>query len=130
MGGAARIRRVGTSKRTERRGRDFWAGVVSEFERTELTQQGFCLSRGLEVAAFRHWLYQLRRERGSGRKKPVVRFVPLIASSVSSGPLKVRVGEVELSFAELPAASYLAELLRLMDRLVGDAGTDLRLMDR
>ena len=104
------------SKRAKRRGREFWAGVVAEYEGSGQSHDGFCLSRGLEVGTFRRWLYRLRRK-GSGRRKgPVLQFLPLVPSSTSSGPVGVRVGEVELSFGELPAASYLAELLRLMDR--------------
>ena len=104
------------SKRAKRQGRDFWAGVVREFEGSGQTHNGFCLSRRLDVGTFRRWLYRLRREGSSRRKGPVLQFLPLVPSSTSSGPVRVRVGEVELSFAELPTATYLAELLRLMDR--------------
>jgi len=105
------------SKRAKRRGREFWAGVVAEYEGSGQSHDGFCLSRGLEVGTFRRWLYRLRREgSGSRRKGPVLQFLPLVPSSASSGPVSVRVGQVELSFVELPTATYLAELLRLMDR--------------
>jgi hypothetical protein len=89
---------------------------VREFEGSGQTHNGFCLSRRLDVGTFRRWLYRLRREGSSRRKGPVLQFLPLVPSSTSSGPVRVRVGEVELSFAELPTATYLAELLRLMDR--------------
>jgi hypothetical protein len=52
--------------------------------------------------------------------KTDARFVPVVARPASSpdgtAVCKLRVVGAEVSFAELPPASYVAELLRLMDR--------------
>jgi hypothetical protein len=87
---------------------------VGDFEQSSLTQRAFCEARSLEWGTFRYWLYQVRRE-ATGHQS--VRFVPLVASEAASqSSCRVRCGDVELSFADLPEPGYLAELLRLMDR--------------
>jgi len=87
---------------------------VAEFEQSGLTQREFCEGRGLELGTFRYWLYQLRRDPPAAQAP---RFVPLVASDATvSGSCRVRIGRAELSFSMLPEPSYLAELLRLMDR--------------
>ena len=88
--------------------------MVADFERSSLKQREFCDARGVDFFRFRYWLYQLRREQ---REQSSPRFVPLVAAE-SAGPAtcKLRVGSSELSFTSLPEPSYLAELLRLMDR--------------
>lgn len=92
---------------------------MAQFERSGERQADFCAQRGLGLSSLRHWLYRLRRERRDG-ERPVARFVPLVVSPSAASPgataCKVRLGGAEVSFAELPAASYVAELLRLMDR--------------
>jgi hypothetical protein len=52
-------------------------------------------------------------------QKPAARFVPLVSlptAQEGATACKLRLGDAEVSFAELPPASYVAELLRLMDR--------------
>lgn len=108
------------AKRTvRRRGRAYWAAIVAQFERGGERQDEFCRQHGLGLSAFQHWLYRLRREQREA-VKPAARFVPVVASPATSpeagGACKLRLARAEVSFAELPPPSYVAELLRLMDR--------------
>lgn len=92
---------------------------MGQFERSGKRQAEFCADRGLGLSSLRHWLYRLRREERDGAKGGG-RFVPVVVSTttpVESGAVcKLRMVGAEVSFAELPPASYVAELLRLMDR--------------
>lgn len=98
-----------------RRDRAFWAKVTAEFERSGQSQAAFCERRHLEIGTFRHWLYRLRHEQREAPNSE--QFVPLVATGSRNGiALRLRSGAVEASFAELPPASYVAELLRLMDQ--------------
>ena len=93
--------------------------MVAQFERSGERQAEFCTRRELGLSALQHWLYRLRRE-GREATKPSARFVPVVvsASTPTDGVAvcKLRMVGAEVSFAELPPASYVAELLRLMDR--------------
>jgi hypothetical protein len=97
------------------RGRAYWTRVVAQFEGSGEQQADFCTQRGLTLSSLHNWLYRLRREQREA-KKPAGRFVPLVVSSPT--PLKgvtacqLRPAGAEVSFAELPPASYVAELLR------------------
>ena len=62
------------------------------------SQVEFCERHQVGLSSLRHWLYRLRRETREALTSGG-RFVPVVAS-----------------FAELPPASYVAELLRPMDR--------------
>jgi hypothetical protein len=92
---------------------------VAQFERSGERQADFCARRDLGLSSLHHWLYRIRRERRES-EKPAARFVPLVVSPptppTATTACKLRVGGSEVSFAELPPASYVAELLRLMDR--------------
>lgn len=92
---------------------------MAQFERSDEGQEEFCARRDLGLSSLRHWLYRLRRERRESGK-PEARFVPVVVSPATppdgTGVCKLRLVGAELSFAELPPASYVAELLRLMDR--------------
>jgi hypothetical protein len=92
--------------------------VVAQFERSGEGQVEFCERRRLGLSSLRHWLYRLRREaRDTGKSD--ARFVPIVARAAaadSAAACKLRVVGAEVSFAEMPPASYVAELLRLMDR--------------
>jgi hypothetical protein len=89
--------------------------VTASFERSGKSQAAFCENRELELGTFRHWLYRLRHEQREAPKSE--HFVPLVArSGTNSVALRFRSGASEADFAELPPASYVAELLRLMDR--------------
>jgi hypothetical protein len=91
---------------------------VAQFERGNERQAEFCHQRGLGLSAFQHWLYRLRREQGAAPKL-AARFVPVVVSAKATDgavACKLRLGGTEVSFAALPPATYVAELLRLMDR--------------
>lgn len=49
----------------EQREREFWRGVIAEFEGLggQVQQKDFALNRGVRLCKFRTWLYKLRRER-------------------------------------------------------------------
>jgi hypothetical protein len=92
---------------------------VAQFERGDERQVDFCHRRGLGLSAFQHWLYRLRREQGAAPKPAAARFVPVVVTAKGTDvPIacKLRLGGAEVSFAVLPPATYVAELLRLMDR--------------
>ncbi len=99
-----------------RRNREYWTDIVAEFEKGSLKQQEFCEQRGLEVGTFRYWLYQLRGQakRQSSAQSRFVTGQPTLAGL--TGACQLRVGSVTLSLMELPSASFVAELARLMDR--------------
>jgi hypothetical protein len=92
---------------------------VAQFERSGERQADFCAEHGLELSSLHHWPYRLRRERRES-EKPAARFVSLVVSAskpaTGATACKLRLGGAEVSFAELLPASYVAELLRLMDR--------------
>jgi hypothetical protein len=94
---------------------------VAQFERGDEGQTEFCERRQLGLSSLQHWLYRLRREAREA-KETGARFVPVVAkpaaasSSDGTAACKLRLVGAEVSFAELPPASYVAELLRLMDR--------------
>ena len=93
--------------------------MVAQFERSGEGQVEFCERRELGLSSLRHWLYRLRREARDAAPSGA-RFVPVVARPGSSpdgtGACRLRVIGAEISFAELPPADYVAELLRLMDR--------------
>jgi hypothetical protein len=92
---------------------------VAQFERGDERQADFCHRRGLGLSAFQHWLYRLRREQGAATKPAAARFVPVVVTAKGTDvatACRLRLGRAEVSFATLPPASYVAELLRLMDR--------------
>ena len=106
-------------QRDVRRGRDYWAVVVSEFEGSGLSQREFCEKRGLKFTAFRNWVYRLRSggEVRPSRKRRGGGFVQIVAAAPKAGVMcKLQFGRTELFFSELPPAAYLGDLLRLMDR--------------
>lgn len=92
---------------------------MAEFESSGERQAEFCERRQLGTSSLRHWLYRLRREAREAATSSV-RFVPVVAKPSSppdgTAACKLRVVGAEVTFAELPPAGYVAELLRLMDR--------------
>lgn len=106
---------AGCVSRPDQGRRTFWAKVVADFERSGQSQAAFCERCDLDLGQFRYRLYRFRRAAreavGSGH------FVPMVATAATNTvPFRVRAGNVEVDFAELPPAGYVAELLRLMDR--------------
>jgi len=105
-----------SKKKTVRRGREYWAGLVGEFESAGLSQSAFCERHEVRESAFRYWLYLLRNE-GRGKPKSTGRFVQVVPSKATNGSAcRLQLGSVELTFSELPPAGYVGDLLRLMDR--------------
>jgi hypothetical protein len=88
-----------------RRGREFWAKLVDEFERGGAAElhQAFADRHGVECDTFRRWLYLLRAERrgrrwrtpGGRRRRP---SPPMALSliQVASGPTADGRFEIEL----------------------------------
>jgi hypothetical protein len=100
-------------------GRDYWAKVIGAFDQSGQTQREYCESHGIGYSAFRNWLYRLRHEVGGKprRKRGKGQFLQVVPTHPMPGGLcKLRVGDAEVFFSELPPASYLGELLRTMDR--------------
>jgi hypothetical protein len=107
---------VSRKQKAGQRSREYWVGLVGKFEQSGLSQRIFCESQGVRESALRYWLYRLRRERKKG-PNPLGRFVQVVPSTTASGTTcKLRLGNAELTFSELPPARYVGELLRLMDR--------------
>ena len=90
---------------------------MGQFERAAERQPEFCRRHGVGLSAFQHWLYRLRREQ-RGAATPSARFVPVVVSPATTdgAACRLRLSGAEVSFATLPPAAYVAELLRLMDR--------------
>jgi hypothetical protein len=95
-----------------RRGRDFWAPVVAEFEAAPEQHEAFALARGLNVDTFRRWLYRLRREqtKRAGRFE-IVRVTPSVRPRAAC---VVEVSSARVVFDEAPEPEYLARLLSAM----------------
>ena len=94
---------MGTRTNPEKR-----AELLTEFEKSGLTQTAFAEKHGLNIGTFRGWLYKRLR---SLRSPSEQRFVEVHASAAHPSAI-LRVGSVELEFAETPPVDYLAELLR------------------
>jgi len=92
---------------------------VAQFERGSESQAAFCQRRGLGLSALQHWLHRFRREHREARE-PAARFLPVVVSAAmateGATACRLRLSGAEVSFATLPPATYVAELLRLMDR--------------
>lgn len=56
-------------------GREYWVATVDDFERSELTQEGFARQRRISVTTLRSWIYKLRREQKSSVSLVPVRVV-------------------------------------------------------
>ena len=103
-------------KKTGRHSREYWVSLVGKFEQSGLSQREFSESQGVRESALRYWLYLLRKE-GRRRPKPTGRFVQVTPATPGIGTTcKLRLGNAEVTFSELPTAGYVGELLRLMDR--------------
>jgi transposase len=79
---------VGGMKAREKKGR-YWSTVVARYERSGQSQARFTTEVGVGVAAFRYWLYRLRRERTA--------TAPAVRSRV---PDDVRLVRVEVAGAQ------------------------------
>ena len=91
-----------------RRGREFWAGVIAEYERGNLSQAEFCERQGLNVWTFRGWLYRLRSE----APPEMPRFVEVVGALEAPTPgCIVRIGHTVIEFSALPEPGFLADLV-------------------
>ncbi len=91
-----------------RHGRAYWAGVVTEFERSGQSHERFCARRKLNVGTFRAWLYRLRAEGVT----EVPRFVELSGDApVTSTGCVLRIGSATIEFDSAPEPAYLAALI-------------------
>lgn len=86
--------------------------VLSEFERSDLTQQEFARQRGLKLTTFRYWLY--RRARPTGPKLVEVEMPPSVPSAaISHYRLELPGGKV-LSFSGPVRAEEVEQLCQLL----------------
>ena len=86
----------------EQQGREFWRGVVAEFEghAGQVQQWDFTQGRGLNLGTFQYWLYKLRRERkkapssGPVNAAPTAALVPVEICGVTPESQPMVSGEV------------------------------------
>jgi hypothetical protein len=88
--------------------------LVSEWEQSGISQQGFADQQGVPIKSFGYWVRKVRRERGNTS----VGFVPVIASERISGTslsgvfARLRLGDDrELVFEQEVSSTYLRSLL-------------------
>lgn len=98
-------------KQRARQGRDYWARVISKFERRGLSHDAFCKREKLNVGTFRSWLYRLREE--GVLEAPS--FVEVDRPGTSAQTCVFRLGGAQVEFAQPPEAGYLIELLTALD---------------
>jgi hypothetical protein len=67
-----------------RRGREFWAPVVAELERSGKRQADFAAKRGVKLGALQKWLYRIRREQCGGANEPRILPVRVVASTAAT----------------------------------------------
>ena len=77
--------------------RRYWSTVVARYERSGQSQARFTMEAGVAVAAFRYWLYRLRRERTATapaarpRGSDDVRLIPVeVRQPLARGRLDLR----------------------------------------
>lgn len=93
-------------------GRDYWIGLLDEFERSDLTQEAFCRSKGLNYHTFVKW--RARCKRGDLDHAPIRSQQLSIESAPSQSPKPL---EVTLSCGTAlrgSSAVGLAQLVRLL----------------
>src|SRR3954465_14180642 len=102
-------------------GREFWVATVAEFERSELTQEGFAQRQGIPVTTLRTWIYKLRRERKASVSLLPVRVIASTAPAARGlGAAASGAIEIELKTGvrlRLSAAADLDYVVALAQRL-------------
>ena len=99
------------------RGREFWSGVVREYEarRRETTHREFTRDRGVSIYAFRIWLYRIRREQQHTDQVPALVPVEIVdAARVLGNSQAVDAafpGGMVMRFQAGTDPGYVAELL-------------------
>lgn len=96
-----------------RRGREFWQGLISEFERSDVfvDHASFARRHGVRLATFRTWLYRLRA--GARRRGEGVRVLPvtILGGRGGGGEVELEVNGIALRFGAGTDPSYLAALV-------------------
>jgi hypothetical protein len=98
--------------------RRHWSTLVARFEESGQSQAEFTREAGVGVAAFRYWLYRLRRERTASapphrsRETGDVRLVPVEVRQRPSEParLDLRVAGIRVLVPVGTDARYLAQV--------------------
>jgi len=86
--------------------------LVAKFRESGLTQVAFAKMHRINVTTLRSWLY---KGTTSTPKSIETRFVEVQAPANSGASALIRIGsQLEVEFAELPAASWLADLARAL----------------
>lgn len=101
-------------------GREFWVATVAEFERSELTQEGFARQHRLPVTTLRTWIYKLRRERKARVSLVPVRVIASTAPAARGTAAASSELEIELKTGvrlRLSAAVDLDYVVALAQRL-------------
>jgi hypothetical protein len=94
-----------------RRGREFWAQLISEFESNggRESHAAFAARHGVLLLTFRTWLYRLRSERPR-RQKPV-RVLPVTVIGRVDREISVDCNGVALRFGVDTDPSYVVALV-------------------
>ena len=95
--------------------RQAWQRVINQFEHSDLSQQEFADSKGVNIGTFRYWPYRLRREYAEQKAGSAafveVTTIQTVADSASAVACCVLLDHGEVHFNELPPASWVVELL-------------------
>lgn len=97
----------------QRRGREFWQGLIAEFEgegeREEHAE--FAARHGVLVDTFRTWLYRLRAERPRRARGVRVLPVTVVGGDGARREISIDCNGVALRFAEDTDPGYVAALV-------------------
>ena len=102
--------------------RRHWSRLVAQFERSGESQARFTATAGVGVAAFRYWLYKLRRESMTPAPKRLtesddVRLIPVnVRAPAVARRVDVRVCGVRLLVPVGVDATYIAQLAVAVQR--------------
>lgn len=99
------------------RGEAYWARVVDELERSELSITAFAKRRGLPLSSLQRWRKRLREEGPT----PSVRFVELESTCAPPAPPTPPVrmslsSGIVMEFEALPPVEFVATLHRELGR--------------
>ena len=116
----------------KRHSREFWRGLLAEYEESELTAKAFAEERGVNVHTFKWWVKRLRDERrsraveaGSGFVEVTECRLPVAVQQVSGqvwggGTVRVHMGTaVVVGFDAVPPPEYVAALARCYEGVRG-----------
>src|SRR5947208_9563385 len=90
--------------RMPRQGREFWARLVAELERSGDRHREFAARRNFRLAALRYWLYRLRRERDQpARRDDRPRILPVRVIASTAPTARRSSGDASSVEVELPS---------------------------